>query len=130
MGREDKLPVQYQPIDTYQEYCAVKEREAKLYQHGSGAKALGDGQVAPKVTAASIMRHVKWKLGEIDDETFYAQEFAEFEELKMQSYHSQKNGMRRNNPQRMPPSGMISSRELGGMRAGVSGEAKDDLGSS
>jgi hypothetical protein len=50
------------------------------------------------VTAASIMRHVKWKLGEIDDKTFYAQEYTEFEELKMQSFNSQKNGMRRNNP--------------------------------
>ena len=77
-----------QPIDTYEEYCAVKERESKLYSDvpstAASTTVASSNQVSAKakVTAASIMRHVKWKLGELTDAQFYAEEYQEAKELE------------------------------------------------
>jgi hypothetical protein len=45
-------------VDNFQEYEILKERESKIYNQALTKK---------QVSAKSIMRHVRWKLGKITD---------------------------------------------------------------
>lgn len=53
-------------VDKYEEYEALKERESKIYTRAKR-----------QVTAKSIMRHIRWKLGKISDKEFYEEEYNE-----------------------------------------------------
>jgi hypothetical protein len=53
-------------VDNFAEYQVLKEKENKFYN-----------QSRRKVTAKSIMRHIRWKLGKISDKEFYEEEYNE-----------------------------------------------------
>jgi len=46
------------------------------------------------------MRHVKWKLGEMDEAQFYEEEFKEAQENEKQREAAIRNGMRKNLPEK------------------------------
>ena len=63
---------QHALVDNFQEYEILKEKERASYQQAS---------LKVGVTASSIMRHVRWKLGKISDKQFFDEEYAENHKL-------------------------------------------------
>jgi hypothetical protein len=55
-------------VDNFQEYEILKAKESRIYNESSTKK---------QVSAKSIMRHVRWKLGKISDKQFYEEEYQE-----------------------------------------------------
>ena len=54
-------------VTTFEEYEKLKDQEAMYYRQ----------RKKTVVTAESIMRHVRWKLGRLSDKDFYREEIEE-----------------------------------------------------
>ena len=54
-------------VTTFEEYEKLKDQEAMHYRQ----------RKKTKVTAESIMRHVRWKMGRMSDKEFYREELLE-----------------------------------------------------
>ena len=54
-------------VTSFEEYEKLKKQESLYYRQ----------RKKTNVTAESIMRHVRWKMGKLSDRDFYRQEFSE-----------------------------------------------------
>ena len=57
----------HEMVTNFEEYQLLKKKESMQYCQ----------RKKTNVTAASIMRHVKWKLGQMSDKQFYREEYEE-----------------------------------------------------